>query len=481
MNSLRFRLWLLWILTLLASAGVAVLLVELVRSSDTAQTQRAEAVAARACGIIGDRFSFYTAGATTSAVAGAALRPVVVAALAHQPGVEGGIWSETAGSLAYAFPTDTATGTQPDLAANELATVRAANAAAAAGEQTVLRQLRSGAGTLLVAACPLPAEGLTAWAMTRAGIAANFDSLRAGLALLGGLVVLIAGGVTWLTVTWGRHVRRIEAALRDHDIADLPRLAPTGERELDRIILALNAAGERIAKGRIRATELADQVATAERLAALGRVAAGLAHEMRNPMAAMRLRAENALAGDPARLRPALQASLDGIGRMDRLLAEMLAMTQRRTPEPVMVNVAAFLQGRAEAQRERAAASGVLLAVEAAADTAVFDPELVARAIDNLLLNAVQHTGCGGRVTLSAVMDGPCLRLAVSDTGPGIDAAIRSRLFEPFATGRPDGTGLGLAIAREMAQAHGGQLRLAEAAGTVFVLDLPQTTPAVPR
>jgi His Kinase A (phospho-acceptor) domain len=80
----------------------------------------------------------------------------------------------------------------------------------------------------------------------------------------------------------------------------------TGERELDRIVTALNEAGRRVVDARQRADQLARQVAAGERLAAIGRVAAGVAHEIRNPIAAMRLRAENAIAGDPERKRRAL-------------------------------------------------------------------------------------------------------------------------------------------------------------------------------
>ena len=122
--------------------------------------------------------------------------------------------------------------------------------------------------------------------------------------------------------------------------AHLPRLAPTGERELDRIVAALNTAGARLAEARQRSEALAARVALSERLAALGRVAAGVAHEIRNPIAAMRLRAENALAGDDARRRAALEAILAQIARLDRLIGELLAMTQRRAPAPETVDLA---------------------------------------------------------------------------------------------------------------------------------------------
>ena len=104
--------------------------------------------------------------------------------------------------------------------------------------------------------------------------------------------------LSWLTAGWSRRVGRIETVLRQHDVADLPRLPMSGERELDRIVAALNETGERgWPRRRSRPDAMARRVAVSERLAALGRVAAGLAHEVSNPLAAMRLRAENALLG----------------------------------------------------------------------------------------------------------------------------------------------------------------------------------------
>lgn len=477
---MRSRLWLIWALTLLTSLGVGVLLVQLYENSATAQVQRAEAVVAHACSLIADRFGFYVADWTGQDADqpsfGQDLVPVVRIALAAASGVEGGIWSARDGSLAYAFPTYQGTGPKTDLPAAETPTIRTVNAEAAGSDQLAMRRIESRTQTLLVASCPLagPVSGLTAWTMTRVQWNAGLDSLRIGLGLLGALVLLIAAWVTWLTATWARHLQRLETALQAHDIEALPQLEPTGERELDRVVAALNAAGLRIGRARARAAELAGQMAATEQLTALGRVAAGIAHEIRNPMAAMRLRAENALAGDASRLRPALQSSLDQIDRVDRLVGEMLAMTQRRSPQLEPVDLARFLADRVAAFADRAAAAGIELYTAADANRFCFDPELIGRAVDNLLLNAVQHTPAGGRIGLSARRDGDRLRIEVVDTGPGISPALRSRLFEPFATGRPDGTGLGLAIAREMAEAHDGTLELYDTfAGAAFILRLP--------
>ena len=482
MRSLRSRLWVLWFLAAAASVSVGLLLVQLYQSSNTAQVQRGQAVVARACDIIAERYRFYVrgwdgAGADLGGgTFGRALMPVLAFGLLGQTGVEGGIWSAAAGPLAES----------KRLSKAERAELRAANQEAADGEQPVMRRHSTPTATLLLAACPLPGpiSGLTAWTTLQVQGGQGFDRLRAGIAVLLLLVVGIAAWVAWLTASWARHVRTIETLLASYGIEDLPRLPPTGEGELDRIVAALNDAGTRLSQARARSTELALQVAASERLAALGRVAAGIAHEIRNPIASMRLRAENALAGDTSRHRPALEASLEQIGRVDRLVTELLGMTRQRTPRMQQIDLRRFLEQRAAQLQDRAKAAGILITIETSVASACFDPELIGRALDNLLANALDHTPAGGHVGVCAETIAAGLRITVADTGPGVDAALRPRLFEPFVTGRADGTGLGLAVAREMAEAHGGSLTLSDPTianqGATFVLELPQGPPCQP-
>ncbi|MEA2739768.1 MAG: hypothetical protein QOH05_3075, partial [Acetobacteraceae bacterium] len=486
----KIRLIGLWSLSLVASVAVGVLLIQLYRQSTQAQVGHAEAVIARACDRIQDRYGFYTAGWTNQATepseaAGADQRlrsdlaTVTTLALAHEDGVEGGIWRSGSGPLAYAYPTYQGTGPKTDLPAAERAEIQAVNENAVRAEQPVDHQVASRTQTLLLHACPLsgPIGGLTAWAMTRVQSSPGLRPLQFGFGILFALMVAMSGWLGRTLFVWGRHVRAIEAALARAGEDGMPAVPRTGERELDRIIDALNEAGRRLAKARQEQDQMSIRVARAERLAGLGRVAAGVAHEIRNPIAAARLQGENALAGDDNRRRQAIIDMLEQIDRLDVHVAELLAMTQRVDPHPVHVDLAAFLSEQTARHKETAAARQLAVTVEPAEGTACLDPAVIGRVLDNLLTNAIRHAPLGGAVRVAAERNSDGLTLTVEDSGPGVPSDMRDRLFEPFVTGRADGTGLGLAIARELANAHQGRLELrppAPGRGAVFALTLPR-------
>jgi signal transduction histidine kinase len=482
MHSMRTRLIALWLMLALSAGITGFVLFEFYRQSANSQVARAEEALTRACRDIGERYARAMAGRSAPAAeVDDTLRQRLVAAvgaaLAGETGIEGGIWQADLASLAYAFPTYEGTGPKTDVPSAELASIRAVNAEALHGRHPVTLRQTTRSQVLLLHACPLPGPlaSVTGWTMTRVftGQGPAYNQLLIGLAVL---VVTVLGAAIWLgaiLLPWSRKLSQLETLLaaQDGKSGDLPALPPTGERELDRLVEAVNAAGRRLSEERRRAT-------AAERLAAVGRLAAGLAHEIRNPIAAMRLKAENAIAaGDDARRASALRSILEQIGRLDGLLRDLLAMTQRRDPVPVESDLDRLLHGAVDVHRELAAAKGVTLRVDGAPQTAMppkFDIDQVRRALDNLVLNAVQNAPKGSIVTLAAMESDGRLRLQVSDTGPGVPAHIRDSLFEPFVTARADGTGLGLAIVREIARAHGGDARLlSDRSGTVFEIDLP--------
>jgi signal transduction histidine kinase len=486
-TSLRFRLLSMWALSLAACVAVGVLLVQFYRQSTANRVGRAEVMIARACDMIRDRYDFAAArwSQAAPALSDATLRTnlstAVSLALQRQNGVEGGIWQAAAGPLAYAYPTYAGTGPKTDLPPAERAHIAAANLQAAREERPVSLRSVSHGQTLLLHACPLPGPipRLTAWTMTWVEEAPDYGRLRLGLGVLLGFMVLITAWLGRTLLVWARHIGRIETALGRAGAVGMPALEPTGERELDRIVEALNEAGQRLARARRESDELAARVARAERLAGLGRVAAGVAHEIRNPIAAARLQGENGLAGDEARCRAAIVEMLGQIDRLDMLVGELLAMTQRVEPRPVPVELPSFLTGEAAQYQAVAAARGVTIAVLAENGIVRLDPAIVGRILGNLLTNAVRHAPEGGQVTVRAERSPARLTITVEDTGSGVPPDLAERLFEPFVTGRAEGTGLGLAIARELADAHGGRLELRRAGGdapgkgAVFALELP--------
>lgn len=480
MHSLRSRLLALWIMLVVSGIATGYLLFESFQQTSNARLARSEELVARACRDLADRYQFFVAawhGGPIDDQLRQQLTDVTQTALAAANGVEGGIWKADDGSLAYAFPTYEGTGPKTDLPAAELKTIREVNAEALrSGRAASIRQ-PGRSQVLIVHACPLrgPLPGITGWTMTRAFTAEGpaYKQLLAGLILL---ALTIFGSAAWLArvlYVWSRKIDLIETALDDrkNGLIDLPKIAPTGAPELDRLVDALNSTGERLSAERRRA-------AAAERLAALGRMSAGLAHEIRNPIAAMRLKAENALAvTDGSRSSAALNTILQQVDRLDALLRDLLEMTQARDPQFAEVDLAAFLARTVETHRDLAAAQGVILTAGTGASFAQlpkFDPSQIQRAMDNLIINALQNTPAGGAITVEAHLKNDMLLLRVADTGPGIAEQVRERLFEPFVTGRTDGTGLGLAIVREIARHHHGDVRLVETAGgAVFEIEIP--------
>jgi len=477
----------LLVLLLAAAIAAGTLMVGLFRQSASAQVGQADAQIARACDAIAGAYRFYSIGWPGPATEledpsfRRSLLPVVQKALRTLPGIEGGIWHGTAGPLAYAFPTYEGSGPKTDLPQAELPRISAVNRHALTEDHPVSSRYQAPSQTLIISACPLagPIPQLTAWTMTRVTTFAGraYRQLMAGLAILLAAVLGAAVLLTRLTMTWSRHVARIEATLAVHKLEDLPKLPSTGEHELDRIIYALNDAGSRLSVARQRAAELSRQVATGERLAAIGRVVAGVAHEIRNPIAAMRLKTENALAGGGARAQEVLPVILSQIERLDRLLRRLLSVTERDQPHQETVVLNPFLDVCLATHVELAHVRGIRLEKEVEIESARFDPEQMRHALDNLLLNAIQAAPAGSRVCIAAfIRDNYCV-LSVQDEGIGPPAGIREHLFEPFVTGRPEGTGLGLSIVREVAEAHGGTVRfVTHDVGTTFEILLPWPT-----
>jgi signal transduction histidine kinase len=196
---------------------------------------------------------------------------------------------------------------------------------------------------------------------------------------------------------------------------------------------------------------------------------------VRNPIAAIRLKIENALA-QPDKRDAALPFVLHEVERVESIVKSLLRRAEPVSVHLQEVSVREWLSERTNAFAERCQARDVALDVESEIESWRFDPAALGRALENLLDNALDHVPPGGKIVLSAYRNSErnTMTLRVCDNGLGVATEIRPRLFEPFASGRPDGIGLGLALTREIAVAHGGSARhVDQTPGACFELEIP--------
>ena len=226
----------------------------------------------------------------------------------------------------------------------------------------------------------------------------------------------------------------------------------------------------------------------AERLEAVAELSASLAHEIKNPLASIRSAVEQIAkpqlgSEDRARLERLVLAESD---RLSRLLSEFLdfsdvAMVRRQRLDLAQLVSDAVALVRQHPDRR----DGVEIVLDLPGEPVWVegDPDLLHRAVFNLVLNAVQFTPPHGTVSIrlrrhtgvTGVPHRPVARLVVRDQGPGVAAEDVPRIFDPFYTRRPGGTGLGLAIVHRSLEAHGGAVEVEQApeGGAEFIVDLP--------
>lgn len=234
-----------------------------------------------------------------------------------------------------------------------------------------------------------------------------------------------------------------------------------------------------LAESAARERRLEAEALRQSRLAAMGEMAAMLAHEVRNPLGAMELFTGlllQDLREQPESQRLAQQVAR-GIVDLNHLVSNLLEFTRTHEARRSLVDTCALVEDALRYTADLRAASGVTLERSYAAPLvpAVADPELLRPVLLNLIRNAVQAMEAGGRLTVSATCDGVRTAVAVTDTGCGIPAETREEIFRPFYTTRTRGTGLGLAVARGLVVAMGGTLSVESEVGrgTTFTVELP--------
>jgi len=270
---------------------------------------------------------------------------------------------------------------------------------------------------------------------------------------------------------WGHVLVRtdlLRASFSDEDDQAIDAIA-------DQLGLVLDAA-ELLA----RTVAVERSLAHAEKLAAIGELAARIAHEIRNPVTAARSLAQQLAREPTSPFAAEHRLILDELERVERQVAALLRFARREDFRFEPVDLAELARATLEAFRPRLEAGGVTLEL-ALADgvTARADREKLRQVLVNLLENALDAmtAEAGGPRTLSvAVGNGHgAAALEVRDSGPGVPADALSHLGEPFFSTKPSGTGLGLAIARRTVEAHGGRIALGagKERGLVVSIELP--------
>lgn len=223
-----------------------------------------------------------------------------------------------------------------------------------------------------------------------------------------------------------------------------------------------------------------------ERLAALGQLTAGLAHELRNPLGTIKASSEM-LMTETAKSNPEITAEMAGFirseaDRMNALIGSFLTFARPLQIHAATADLRPVVADLLREHGERAKSCSVELKFDARDDADLrfsFDPDTVRVALSNLVQNAIQASEPGGAVTVSAQDTRERIEIRVTDRGSGIDPEHLESIFNPFFTTKPQGVGLGLALVSKIVDEHGGKISVQSqrGIGTAFEISLPKEQP----
>jgi signal transduction histidine kinase len=258
-------------------------------------------------------------------------------------------------------------------------------------------------------------------------------------------------------------------------------------RDLIQAERAAQEAQKRLAEQQRQAKELVeaelakarDQLVRQTRLAAIGQIAASIAHDVRNPLAAMRFLTQ-LLKERVGPRHPEWTGYLDQIDAeiesTNRIVSNLMEMAYSKQSEKVPVDLDELF---ADVARQLGLQDWLHwnLELETRPMVVLADPVQLRQVAANLAANAAQAMGGHGEIRVRARRQGDCDVIEIEDDGPGVPAKIRDEIFEPLVTGKPKGTGLGLAICRQIIERHGGTIALCDhdGPGAKFQIRLPVT------
>jgi len=277
----------------------------------------------------------------------------------------------------------------------------------------------------------------------------------------------------------GGSVREIEGTLDEHleatqplaSVPDLPDLYSTMQRLAGKTATVVQ--------------ELQETRQHAERsghFAAIGQFAAGLAHELRNPLTSIKLLVQSAEERQSGLAGRDLEVLVEEIGRLENLLQSFIDYARPPNLHPQTCDVGELIRQTVDLARRRGEQHGVLIACELPPSDVLLqaDGQKLRQLLLNLLLNAIDAQPEGGRVAVHLfVLDDPAepqVLIEVADEGPGLPQELGEQIFDPFVSTKETGLGLGLSVSRRIAESHGGTLQAESrpAGGAVFRVALPR-------
>jgi two-component system sensor histidine kinase HydH len=231
----------------------------------------------------------------------------------------------------------------------------------------------------------------------------------------------------------------------------------------------MEKAGAELASAYQKLNDTFEQLRHADRLALLGQFSAGIAHEIRNPLASIQ-GAVDILGEGMNTENPKFefaQIARKEVGRLERLTSEILQFSKPAPPQKVKVRPAELVEEACRLVSDQAHRHGIELEkrISESIRSIVVDPEQIKQVLMNLLINAIQAQPNGGGIVLTGKADGGEYILSVRDWGPGISNEQLAKIFEPFFTTRREGTGLGLSISDQLVKNNGGRMRATSTLG----------------
>jgi len=411
--------------------------------------------------------------------------------LEETDGIVGGFyWPEDDRLATYAFPAYEGATEGEDVSFTVKPAVLEVAQQAVRSGQPAEREFTGLADIVLLYAIPIrvgtQAPG-SAWALKRLSGLPGSNRLRAYLeALWLGLASLLSLMLTLLVVrNLQRGVRKIEGGLEvmEGNLSS-PIHAEDDPEEIQRIAKAINRMAANLKKGIENEKQIENRMRHSERLAALGRLVAAVAHEVRNPLATIRLRMQMCEQdAKSAAVQESCAVALEEIERLNGMVNRLLSFAQPVQLHPGPTELGRLVEQRLAGFQEKARHQGVSLVTHVSDDagTVNVDQNRMAQVFDNVIQNAIEammDTGGTLSVNVGAVRAASGARevcVEFSDTGKGMSAETAGRIFDPFFTTKATGTGLGLSICHELVRAHGGEIQVAstERVGTRVRILLP--------